>query len=179
MSPEEVARFLRSNPGFFEQHADLLATILVPHPHGGRAIPLSERQLVALRDRNRSLEGKLGELIQFGEENDTIGSKVHALAVILLRATTLDGALGCLYGSLHDDFAVPHIAIRLWRGTGDGGEFASVGESQIAYATNLIQPFCGPSEGMAAAHWFSGAADRVRSIAMVPIRDAEGTFGLS
>ncbi|MSQ19589.1 MAG: DUF484 family protein [Betaproteobacteria bacterium] len=178
MSPEEVARFLRSNPGFFEHHADLLATIQVPHPHGGRAIPLSERQLVALRDRNRSLEGKLGELIQFGEENDTIGAKVHALAVILLRVTTLDGVLGCLYGSLHDDFAVPHVAIRLWRGTGEQTEFAPIAESQIAYATNLVQPFCGPSEGMAAAIWLSGAADHVRSYAMVPLRDAEGTFGL-
>jgi uncharacterized protein len=178
MSPDEVARFLRSNPGFFEQHADLLATIQVPHPHGGRAIPLSERQLIALRDRNRSLEGKLGELIQFGEENDTIGSKVHALAVILLRVTTLDGALGCIYGSLHDDFAVPHVAIRLWRGSGDQPEFANTDATQVSYATNLAQPFCGPSEGMVPATWFSTAGDHVRSLAMVPIRDAEGTFGL-
>ena len=34
---EDVAEYLKTNPGFFEQYADLLAQIYVPHPHGGRA----------------------------------------------------------------------------------------------------------------------------------------------
>jgi hypothetical protein len=57
MSPDDVARFLRSNPQFFEQHPQLLETIRVIHPHGGRAIPLAERQTVALREKARVLEG--------------------------------------------------------------------------------------------------------------------------
>src|SRR6266851_2092077 len=75
MSAEEIARFLRSHPQFFDQHPELLESILVPHPYGGRAIPLAERQAVALRDKARLLEGKLGELIRFGEENDAISEK--------------------------------------------------------------------------------------------------------
>ncbi len=35
---EDVAEYLKTNPGFFEQYADLLAQIYVPHPHGGRAV---------------------------------------------------------------------------------------------------------------------------------------------
>ena len=35
---------------FFEQYADLLADIYIPHPHGGRAIPISERQILTLRE---------------------------------------------------------------------------------------------------------------------------------
>jgi len=178
MTPDEVARFLRSNPGFFEQYPGVLAQLQVPHPHGGRAIPLSERQLLSLRDRNRSLEGKLSELIHFGEENDTIGAKVHELAVILLRVTTLDGALGCIHGSLRDDFAVPHVAIRLWRGAGDQSEFTEVEEDVRGYATSLAHPYCGPSNDMAPATWFSAGSDHVRSLALVPLRDSESTFGL-
>jgi len=32
---EDVARYLEANPIFFEDHAELLARIQVPHPHGG------------------------------------------------------------------------------------------------------------------------------------------------
>jgi len=46
----------RSNPQFFEEHVDTLVQINLPHPHGGRTISLSERQLVALREKNKQLE---------------------------------------------------------------------------------------------------------------------------
>ena len=50
MTAEEVAQFFRMHPQFFDQHPELLENIFVPHPHGGRAIPLAERQIHALRD---------------------------------------------------------------------------------------------------------------------------------
>ena len=43
MFPEEIADYLKNNPSFFEQYADLMAQIFVPHPHGGRAVSLAER----------------------------------------------------------------------------------------------------------------------------------------
>ena len=58
----------------------------MPHPYGGRAIPLAERQTVALREKLKLLEGRLGELLQFGEENDAISEKVHRLSVALAGA---------------------------------------------------------------------------------------------
>jgi uncharacterized protein YigA (DUF484 family) len=50
MNADDIALFLRGNPKFFDQHPELLEKIHVPHPHGGRAIPLSERQTLALRE---------------------------------------------------------------------------------------------------------------------------------
>ncbi len=75
MEAKDVAQFLKANPQFFDQHPQLLETIYVPHPHGGRAIPLTERQIVSLRDKVRVLEGKLGEFVRFGEDNDAIGKR--------------------------------------------------------------------------------------------------------
>jgi uncharacterized protein YigA (DUF484 family) len=75
MRSEEVARYLQDNPRVFEQHADLIANMVVPHPHGGRTISITERQMLALRDKNKQLEGKMGELLQFGEENDAISER--------------------------------------------------------------------------------------------------------
>jgi uncharacterized protein YigA (DUF484 family) len=33
---EQVAQYLQDHPGFFDAHAELLASITVPHPHGAR-----------------------------------------------------------------------------------------------------------------------------------------------
>ena len=40
----------------------MIADIHIPHPHGGRAIPISERQILALRERSKQLETKLKDL---------------------------------------------------------------------------------------------------------------------
>src|SRR3990172_3229329 len=128
MKPEEVAAYLKEHPEFFEQYADLLAEIYIPHPHGGRAIPISERQILTLREKNRQIEGKLREVIQFGEENDAISEKVHRLSVALLAASSIRGVLNAVYLNLREDFAVPHVALRIWGGANRAGlpEFGPV-----------------------------------------------------
>jgi uncharacterized protein YigA (DUF484 family) len=32
--------------------------MVVPHPHGGRTISITERQMLALRDKNKQLEAR-------------------------------------------------------------------------------------------------------------------------
>ena len=53
MRAEDVAQYLQDHPQFFEGYTDLLTQIALPHPHGGRTISLSERQMVALREKNK------------------------------------------------------------------------------------------------------------------------------
>ena len=52
MDAKDVAEYLKQHPKFFEDYADVLAEIFVPHPHGGHAIPIAERQILTLRERN-------------------------------------------------------------------------------------------------------------------------------
>jgi len=171
MKAEDVVQYLQDNPGFFEDQAELLAQIYVPHPHGGRAIPIAERQILTLREKSRMLEGKLAELIAFGEENDAIGEKMHRLCLALIPAADLQGMLQALFYNLREDFAVPHAAVRLWRGAGEGQEFAAVSDELRAYAAGLEFPFCGPSGNAEAAGWFGEGAAHVRSVAHVALRD--------
>jgi uncharacterized protein YigA (DUF484 family) len=178
MTADDVARFLTSHPSFFDEHADLLAQIEVPNPHGGRAIALSDRQVLALREKVRSLETKLAELIEFGEENDALSERVHRLALAVLRARELDVTIAALVASLRDDFAVPHVALRLFRGAGAGAEFAETTPEVRAYAAALAAPFCGPSQGSEAAGWFTVGAEHIRSMACMALRDGDTTFGL-
>src|SRR5688572_22654237 len=96
MTPDAVATYLQDHPDFFERYADTLADIYIPHPHGGRAISISERQILTLRERVKHLESKLREVIQYGEENDAIGEKVHRLAVALISARDLPTLWGAV-----------------------------------------------------------------------------------
>jgi uncharacterized protein YigA (DUF484 family) len=182
MNAEDVVRFLQDNPGFFEDYAEALAQIYIPHPHGGRAIPIAERQILTLREKSKALESKLSELIHFGEENDAIGEKMHRLCLALLPAGDVQGLLHALQYNLREDFAVPHVAVRIWsagRGAIAAPEFESVSDELRQYAAGLEHPFCGPSANPEIAAWFGEAAGQLRSLACVTLRDAgKAGFGM-
>ncbi|HEX2566908.1 MAG TPA: DUF484 family protein [Burkholderiales bacterium] len=171
MNNDDVAQFLRSHPKFFEQHPELLENIQVPHPYGGRAIPLAERQTLALREKTKVLEGKLSELLQFGEENDAISEKVHRLAVALVGARDFPALARSLYFHLREDFAVPHVALRVWGKSVpvDFEEAQPVGEAERRHAEGMGAPQCGAAAGNPFVPWFREAAEHVRSIALVPL----------
>jgi len=171
MTAEEVAQFFKTHPQFFDQHPQLLESIFVPHPYGGRAIPLFERQILALRDKVRLLEGKLAELLQFGEENDAIGEKVHRLAVALLGARDFAAAALALSFHLREDFSVPHVALRVWDKSlpQDAAAGAAVSDELRARVDTMGAPQCGAAAGNPFLAWFGDAKEHVRSIALVPL----------
>ena len=109
-----MARYLRDHPEFFEQHPDLLASITVPHPHGGRAISLHERQLEVLREKIRVIERKLADLIRIGQENDAIGDKLLRWTRQLLLIKDAAHCPTAVIDGLRRLFAVPQVTLRLW-----------------------------------------------------------------
>ena len=119
MQPEQIAEFLTRHPNFFNDFPTLLADLHIPHPHGTHAVSMGERQLIAMRDKVRMLENKLAELIQFGEENDGISEKLHALTLALVTASQPLDVATALTIHLRDGFAVPHHALRVWTLTGE------------------------------------------------------------
>ncbi|SEL03048.1 DUF484 family protein [Nitrosovibrio tenuis] len=180
-SSDEIAQYLRKHPQFFEEYADMLADIQVPHPHGGRAIPISERQIVALRDKNRILQEKLSELIRFGEENGALTEKIHRLAVALLTFTNLNDSLDGLHFNLREDFSIPHMALRLWNITSDDtvlSEFSQTSKDIRILAESLLHPYCGLHVLDEIKSWFGDDAVRLRSFAMVGLRARSTVFGL-
>jgi len=182
--PEEVVRYLRTHPEFFEDHADMLTEIQVPHPHGGGAIPISQRQIAALRDKNRVLQEKLAELIRFGEENGALTEKMHRLAVALLASIRLNNLLSGLHFNLREDFSIPHMALRLWNIVRDDTvqpvqpEFSQTGRDIHILAESLLHPYCGAHVLDEIKGWFGEDAIRLRSFAMVALRSRSTVSGL-
>ena len=178
---EQVAAYLQSHPEFFEQHWATLANMQLPHPHGGHAVSISERQVLLLREKNRLLETKLSELIRFGEENDAIGEKVHQLACALAASHAgLGAAMDTLYHHLRENFAVPHELVRVWATPSDGEqrpELADTAPEMREFVASMTHPYCGPQMAHEIKHWFGEASSHLKSFAAVPLK-RNRVFGL-
>ena len=178
MNAEDVAGYLKSHPEFFEQYAEMMADITIPHPHGGRTIPISERQILTLREKGKQLESKLREIIQFGEENDAHGEKMHALTLDLLRATDAASVVQITLRHLREHFVVPHVALRLWHAeAGDQAGVQTASQATRQYAMTLTEPACGAEPAADTLILFGEAAAGLQAFAYVPLRGGD-TIGL-
>ncbi len=174
MQPELIAEYLTRHPNFFNDFPTLLADLNIPHPHGTHAISMSERQLIALRDKLRMLEGKLAELIQFGEENDGISEKLHAMSLAMVTATQPQDIVAALAIHLRDGFAVPHHVLRAWTLAGEpmAGLDAPVPQPARDAVAALAHPVCGALAIAEAGNWFGEIAPHLRAFATIPLRPA-------
>ena len=179
MRSEEVARYLKEHPEFFEEHAEFLASMQIPHPHGGRAIPIAERQMLTLREKSRALEGKLRELVQFGEENDSISERMHRITLALLAARDLPLLLDALHDNLRQDFAVPAVGLRLWMEASapDRMEFADISQEARVFAESIAEPYFSAQPVLDTGAWLGDASAAVGSLVYVPLR-LERSVGL-
>lgn len=178
---EDVIRYLKAQPDFFEQHISVLLDLNLPNLHDEKAISLSEYQVAALREKNSLLEAKLRELVQFGEENDALGERVHRFSLALLLATDLQSQIQAIYYNLREDFSVPHIGLRLWTAhesaASDLPELGPTSKELRLYAEGLTHPSCGSHALYETGTWFGDDGGRLKSFAMVALR-SNRTFGL-
>lgn len=171
MRTEDIAHYLLNNPQFFEEHIETLTQINLPHPHGGRTISLSERQLLALREKNKELEKKLHDLIAYAQENDALQHKVHEFIVALFAARDLNTLQEMIPHLLRDIFSVPHTALRLWQANPPSAEV-------LAFADAHAQPVCLHQATHDTASWFGESAAQLHSFAYLPLHAGSTTIGL-
>lgn len=106
-----VAQFLGEHPDFFLQHRDLLMQLNVPHEAG--AISLVERQVKALRDRNRELQSQMIDMLRNARENERLLSQCLALALTMINSNSLNELLQTLRQQLLADFQCDAFAALL------------------------------------------------------------------
>ncbi|MGA2551000.1 MAG: DUF484 family protein [Burkholderiaceae bacterium] len=172
MNPTEIASYLKSHPEFFEEFADVLSSVQLPHPHGGRAISLSERQMLTLREKNKALELRIAELLRFGQENDAILDRLQRWTRGLLLQRNARALPDAMMASLSEIFLVPDVALRVWE-TAD--EYADLPMSQavapevVRLANELSRAYVGtpgaPHQPMLALLAHSSA----QSVAILPL----------
>jgi len=183
MTHDDVALFLSQHPDFFDRHPEVLASVAIPHPQDGHAVSLVERQSVILRDRIKSLESRVAQMLRHGEENDAIADRVVHWARALLSQTDPAQLPRTLLDELMRQFDVPFGALRLW-GVAQayaGHEWAQpAGDDVIRLAGGMRAPFCGSNVGFEVAGWMAADPGAIKSLAMMPLRvDGDsGAFGM-
>jgi uncharacterized protein YigA (DUF484 family) len=174
MTAEEVARYLRDNPAFLQQHPAVFTELLLPDPHQGNAVSLMERQASLLRERVRTLEARLAELLNVGRENDNLARILVDWTRALLAEPDRLQLARVAARELRHLFGVPLVEIRAW------GDAASPGDAAERLVSGLTEPLCGAQIDLAAMAGWNEAWTSVRSAAIIPLRrpGAPQPFGL-
>jgi uncharacterized protein len=182
ITESDIANYLANTPGFFERHAELLASIQLTSPHGQRAVSLQERQMEMLREKIKGLEQKIMEMIRHGQENVAIADRLHRFTRAILQSHDPAALPEVLVGTLKHEFLVPQAALRVWNVADAHAALPAaqgVSEDVKSFAASLALPYCGLNSGFEAVGWVADPST-VMSLALVPLRggrDGE-TFGL-
>ncbi len=181
ITEDDIANYLANTPDFFERHAELLASVQLTHPHSQRAVSLQERQAMMLRDKIKSLEHRIMDMIRHGHENMVLTDKLHRWACDLLATPAADLPTVTV-DNIRELFQVPQVALRLWGLDSAHTEAAyaqGVTDAVREQAAGLATPYVGANTGFEAVQWLEQPA-QAASVALMALRPAPGqdAFGL-
>lgn len=172
----EVAAFLRRHPDFLTEFPDLAMVLKMPR-QVGPTTSLASYQLEVLRDKNRALHRRLQELVSIATRNEELVSRVHALTLGLMRATSLESTLKRIVATLHEDFGTELVRLVLFR---DPKDVASAdwlivadphGKAIAPFAEFRAQsePLCGRLDPNKLEFLFGANAECARSAALMQV----------
>lgn len=173
MNPQDIISYLQEHPEFFEQQPELFASLSFPTSHGGRAISLTERQMMTLREKNKVLELKIAELMRYGQENEAIAEKFQRWTRLLLLQRQARLLPETLTASLAEIFNVPHLALRIWASSPELTDLPcteTVPVELVRLTDQQQSPYCGPATETKADAVALLKEANIQSIALIPLR---------
>ncbi len=179
LSEQTIHDFLAAHPDFFERHATLLSSLILPHASGG-AVSLVERQVSVLRQKELKLERQLKELIQVARDNDVLSAKIHELTLQLLAADSFQATVAAVEEALRSGFGADQAVLVLF---GDPDAFNDIGAGRFLRVARMddegLRPFstflngtsarCGQIRDSQREFLFRNDADDIGSAALVPL----------
>lgn len=176
LSDLEVANFLRRNPDFLIQFPDLALVLKMPRQLGDTT-SLASYQLEVLRDKNRSLNRRLQELIAIASENEQLVARVHALTLALMRAGTLEETLRRVVATLNEDLASDLVRVVLHvppAGVAPADWLIVAGADErglrpLGEVSALGEPVCGRLSPEKLETLFGARAADVKSAVLMPV----------
>ncbi|MGD2075173.1 MAG: DUF484 family protein [Gammaproteobacteria bacterium] len=184
---EQIAKYLQTHPGFFDERPELLASLRLPHG-SGNAVSLIERQVQVLREQNATLRSRLVELVNVARDNDRLSEQMHQLTLDLLRADSLPPLLDVLEDHLRNEFEADAVALRLTgldearqRETGAAPMVIDDAAQQLfPNALGDGKPQCGRLKQQQLQFLFGSAAQDIESAVVIPLgkRGSEGLLAI-
>lgn len=186
LSEQAIYDFLATHPDFFENHANLLSSLNLPHATGG-TVSLVERQVSILRQKDIKLKKQLVELIEVARANDLLAAKIHELTLQLLAAPDLKSTIVALEEGMRSGFGANHAVLVVF---GDPDAFGDIEAGRffrvIEKTSAALSPFktflssdaarCGQIRDTQLDFLFHEDAREIGSAALVPL-SAETQIG--
>nr|WP_319565228.1 DUF484 family protein [uncultured Rhodoferax sp.] len=172
ITEDDIANYLANTPGFFENHAELLASVQLFNPHSQRAVSLQERQASLLREKIKMLELRIMDMIRNVNENMVLSDKLLQWARTLFLHTDAATLPQLMASELAEQFSVPQVGIKVW---GVDAAYArapyaqGVSNDAKSFISSLTEPFCGVNTGLEAINWLPDPKAAV-SLAILPLR---------
>ena len=110
---DSVVAWLEAHPEFFAREPELLVRLEIPHPDGEGVVSLVQRQMQALRQRRAELEANIAELVQVARDNERVNRRLHALALELMAAGTVDDVVCATLVAMRDQFDTGLVVLKL------------------------------------------------------------------
>ena len=181
--PDEaaVAAFLADHPDFLVRRPDVLEELVLPATSGD-SISLLERQVMALRGRNKSLREQLTTLLENANANDRVFSRTTTFTLAMMDAPDLAGLDEVLAHCLIEGFDADHATcfVEGWVPPERLGHLAGIAPgdpSPLPLLFDHTLPVCAAHRPEEYEALFPGSSlGAVGSIAIVPLR-AEGLNG--
>lgn len=180
ITAQQVVDYLQDNPDFFVQHSQVLDSVqLSTSPEG--TISLPQRQIERLKIKNEQSQEQLHALIDNARQNTQLQSKVHELCLRLMDAKSLYALLPVLMSELKQQFNADEVALRLfYKGdteptlpdTSDNIVPLHADDNSLRIFDGLLakqQPVCGRLTNKQKELLFMEQADRVNSVACLPL----------
>ena len=176
LGAHEVAAWLRRHPTFLKQFPDLALSLVVPRDEGPTA-SLASYQLEVLRDKNRELSKRLGDLFANAQENERLAVRTHQLTLALMRQDSRAGTWRAMAASLAEDFAgnlVRLVAFAPVEGVVDVDWLQVIAEDspRLAGFRDILangEPVCGRLHPDKNALLYGVRADEVQSSALLAL----------
>ncbi|MCY3621121.1 MAG: DUF484 family protein [Gammaproteobacteria bacterium] len=175
LDEDAVAAFLADHPDFFVQRPDVLSDVELP-ADSGDAISLLERQVIALRGRNKNLREQLTTLLENADANDRVFSRTTTFTLALMDAPDLTSLDEVLARCLIDGFDADHATcfVEGWLPPVNLDHMTGVAAGEPPPLPQLFDhtlPLCAAHRPEEYAALFPDSSlDAVGSIAIVPLR---------
>lgn len=178
LDENQIVRYLRQHPDFFDRHPGLLTELTLPHPDNGEAISLVERQLGILREQKAVLDRKLQHLTTTARSNENLFARIESLILGLIDASAVEQVLEHLYESLRQDFHADAIELQLFENPDSRARL----QESFSVTLESREPICGHLSDQQRLTLFPRQADEIASAAVIPLcgrgHDCLGLLGI-
>lgn len=172
----QLISLLKQHGDILQRHPDLLAELEVPH-HTDGAVSLIERQVTVLREKLKTSDNHLRELMDIARINDRLANSRHRIAINLLGAHDLVDVISVVLDELKNELKAEFADIKLFSDNTElvekhPGLFVATDAAELSQFSTMLKqknPVCGGSSAEQNSFLFGDNAEEVASAAIIPL----------